>query len=631
MQYNQLITDIQADIYSNGAELITGDILQNVLVAMVGALSSAGACYKGTITPASAAPADLDQATVYLALTAGTYTNFVDSNNDPIVTTGPALITYDGGASLVFSKTDLPFAEKGIEISVAAGKYLVINDPFATTSLLVEAIGGSGTKQLLLGNYPWGGNEVECRDINGFADYIVEEDNGGTTAKWLSHDEGLGVSVLHFDHAATVYIHVLAGTLSGYSVEDSNPIGIPDSTSINLEDVLLVTKSELPWKATVTPDEPYLDIFLNDGCVLAIDSVGDNSFHGLVCVDNVEGITSAVFVGDCDIDTSMDVTIGRNGDNDLVLEIQTNAGACSPPITVTCLNGTAPDHVEYNAISEIDLYTVTDTHPWTNLEAGGGSSDPTGVVSQTQTWSGSGSNPRTYTIDPASIVRGIIPQANIDLFVAAGATFNSVSGYFELNGLTDISYEEMKVIYNEFRQASSRRWGRLYYYARSRTNLPFYWYGLTASNHMDSNDMTNGLTYSQQEVFCMPPQVGTNVMSVGSVSALFYGANSLKTIINPFKISSGIIDYTFRAVSLEGMQLHGLTNSAKFEWSPNLTLASVVYMVENASNTSAITITLHATAYARCQADTTEYSYGGNTYTGILALATAHNITIASA
>ena len=53
-------------------------------------------------------------------------------------------------------------------------------------------------------------------------------------------------------------------------------------------------------------------------------------------------------------------------------------------------------------------------------------------------------------------------------------------------------------------------------------------------------------------------------------------------------------------------------------------------MVENASNTSAITITLHATAYARCQADTTEYTYSGQTYTGIIALANAKNITIAS-
>jgi hypothetical protein len=54
-------------------------------------------------------------------------------------------------------------------------------------------------------------------------------------------------------------------------------------------------------------------------------------------------------------------------------------------------------------------------------------------------------------------------------------------------------------------------------------------------------------------------------------------------------------------------------------------------MVENAANTSAITITLHADALARCTADTTEYTYNGNTYTGIVALATAKNITLASA
>lgn len=108
MQYNTLLSDITSDIYSNGLELITGDILQGVLLDMVSAWAGAGATYGGVITPASAAPADLDQATVYLALDAGTYTNFLDSSNNPIVTTGPALINFDGGATLVFSKTDLP-------------------------------------------------------------------------------------------------------------------------------------------------------------------------------------------------------------------------------------------------------------------------------------------------------------------------------------------------------------------------------------------------------------------------------------------------------------------------------------------------------------------------------------------
>lgn len=63
-----------------------------------------------------------------------------------------------------------------------------------------------------------------------------------------------------------------------------------------------------------------------------------------------------------------------------------------------------------------------------------------------------------------------------------------------------------------------------------------------------------------------------------------------------------------------------------------LDLASVVYIVTNATNNgAAITFTLHATAYARCQADTTEYTYNGQTYTGIIAYAQAKNITIQSA
>lgn len=116
MNYQSLIASIQAAIYNNGAELITGNVLQGVLLDMVNALDSAGATYGGTITPASAAPADLDQPTVYLALEAGTYTNYLDSGGNPIVTTGPALITYNGGASLVFSKTDLPSGGTGATV-----------------------------------------------------------------------------------------------------------------------------------------------------------------------------------------------------------------------------------------------------------------------------------------------------------------------------------------------------------------------------------------------------------------------------------------------------------------------------------------------------------------------------------
>lgn len=64
---------------------------------------------------------------------------------------------------------------------------------------------------------------------------------------------------------------------------------------------------------------------------------------------------------------------------------------------------------------------------------------------------------------------------------------------------------------------------------------------------------------------------------------------------------------------------------------PLLMFECVQYLIQNAANTSAITVTLHATTYATCQADTTEYTYESQTYTGIIAYAAARSISIVSA
>ena len=71
-----------------------------------------------------------------------------------------------------------------------------------------------------------------------------------------------------------------------------------------------------------------------------------------------------------------------------------------------------------------------------------------GVIRQTQTWTQAADMGYDYVM--SNLVRGAIPQANIDLFTSAGAIFNEESGYFELNGLTDISYEEMCSIYSAY-------------------------------------------------------------------------------------------------------------------------------------------------------------------------------------
>jgi len=202
-----------------------------------------------------------------------------------------------------------------------------------------------------------------------------------------------------------------------------------------------------------------------------------------------------------------------------------------------------------------------------------------------------------------------------------------VTGYFELNGLTDISYEEMTTIY--YRAIDSPTSFTVEGIIREqRTNIVKAFWGANSSIN-SSASFANG---TSAEVILLSPFF-TYALRFVAYSSFFVNAIKLKKVLNAIQITGGNATNTIfsNCYSLEDVQLYKVERNTNIGQSPNLTLESVVYMVENAANTGAITITLHATAYARCQSDTTEYTYNSQTYTGILALATAHNITIASA
>ena len=250
-----------------------------------------------------------------------------------------------------------------------------------------------------------------------------------------------------------------------------------------------------------------------------------------------------------------------------------------------------------------------------------------GIVSQTQTWTGSGSNPRTYTMSDQ--VWGMVPQANIDLYESAGAVFNESTGYFELNGLTDISYNEMKAIYALTIGAVPISSSRGFQFANLAVRTPLLLMG--------TSSFATSLQYwfysSGVEIVKTQNQYCTHANFAGA----FRGCVKLRRVDGV--VSSSIILGTAAALastflqcySLEHIYIGKLAGNVSFSDSSLLDLESIVYAVNNSANTTAITITLHATAYARCQADTTEYTYNGQTYTGIIAYAAAKNITIASA
>jgi hypothetical protein len=280
--------------------------------------------------------------------------------------------------------------------------------------------------------------------------------------------------------------------------------------------------------------------------------------------------------------------------------------------------------VDADAANEDEKVKVADA----NISSVSGGDGKMGVISQTITWAGSASTGYTYTIDPASIVQGLIPQANIELFENVGAVFNATSGYFELNGLTDLCYDEMKTIYHYANLDNGAKMGQAFLQGSKncRTNIST-WVG-TWNQRLQCAQLFFVTEFAS---ILYTAKTGSNYVHANA-NYMFQQSNYLRSIsILNFENTTSATSAFDACYSLEDCKIAKLKISVSFKDSSHLSLASVVYIVDNAANTSAITITLHATAYARCQADTTEYTYQGNTYTGIIALATAKNITIASA
>ena len=88
---------------------------------------------------------------------------------------------------------------------------------------------------------------------------------------------------------------------------------------------------------------------------------------------------------------------------------------------------------------------------------------------------------------------------------------------------------------------------------------------------------------------------------------MFFGCSKLHTIIGAINLyyAGDYANEIFKGcTSLQNVQITQLRSSISFTDSPNLSKASILYMIENSAATSSITITLHPTAYARANADT---------------------------
>lgn len=169
---------------------------------------------------------------------------------------------------------------------------------------------------------------------------------------------------------------------------------------------------------------------------------------------------------------------------------------------------------------------------------------------------------------------------------ALGVTWNADTGFFELNTLVDIGYREMINIYQQSLPYIFRQLNKDIGYTSStmtsvRTFLPIK--AADAKLDFSANGALEVLKFS----FCPNPTfVWLNNNSLRKIIGVIATRKNLN--LNPLPALEDVtvrVEFDNVTVSLQG--------------SPNLSFASLQYMVDNAKNVPSATVTLHPDAYAR--------------------------------
>ena len=211
----------------------------------------------------------------------------------------------------------------------------------------------------------------------------------------------------------------------------------------------------------------------------------------------------------------------------------------------------------------------------------------------------------------AAVDESLIAEAKIN-----GAVFNRATGFFELNGLTDITAEQMRTILN---------FGRFHFTdpmagAKSRdvnisdlirTNIL-----VSSLDELNLHSTAYGLCYNQGSLEVLVLGVGpqydqTWTMRPKSIYTMLTRCRKLHTIIGDIRLDrlEKANEVAFVSCNeLRNVRLRDIVKSLDISGAPLLSFDSVACMVDNAKNTEAISIKVHPDVYAKLtdeQADAT--------------------------
>ena len=200
-------------------------------------------------------------------------------------------------------------------------------------------------------------------------------------------------------------------------------------------------------------------------------------------------------------------------------------------------------------------------------------------------------------LDNINIIGGIYRE----LYEAAGATYNPETGLYSLSGLDDLTEEQILESYvdtilqvGDYPMRSTR--------VRTFFPIPYtqdlrYWY-FAASNleavQIRKEMDVNAYSIDQFGGYCSKLKKVLDVINVENVSG---------TSFNIFRYSP-LVEY---------FRIKNLKKNAVISDCPLLTLDTVSYLVDNAANTSAITVQVHPDVYAKLTDSANTEWYAVNT------------------
>lgn len=220
------------------------------------------------------------------------------------------------------------------------------------------------------------------------------------------------------------------------------------------------------------------------------------------------------------------------------------------------------------------------------------------------------------------------PESTIAEWKAACGSdgdYNAKTGFGELNGLTDLTLSDALIILAYGKKTLGYFAYAAHYNAEGcRTNLPPL--GIDTIK-AECPELVRG--NSQIEVLRIHPvsnyKKPINYRTSINRGEYAFNAPNLRQIIGRFSIATAKCENIFyNAAKLEDFRLVGLAGSISLQWSPLVNLESFAYIIEHASNTSPITITVHADVYAKLTDES------NTDWHALMTAAAAKNITFAT-